>query len=98
MQNNDIPIYSSKDFNGMRKAGSLAAKILDELQKIIVSNKQGQIVNSGALAINTGKFTGRSPKDRYIDKDEITAEKVWWGDINIPIDQTSFENLRFPEK
>ncbi|SVE01251.1 uncharacterized protein METZ01_LOCUS454105, partial [marine metagenome] len=36
MQNNDIPIYSSKDFNGMRKAGSLAAKILDELQQIII--------------------------------------------------------------
>ena len=35
MENKDIPIYSSKDFEGMRKAGSLAAKILDELKSII---------------------------------------------------------------
>ena len=35
MHNTDIPIYSSKDFISMRKAGSLAAKILDELKQII---------------------------------------------------------------
>jgi phosphoenolpyruvate carboxykinase (ATP) len=50
-------------------------------------------VDSGALAINTGKFTGRSPKDRYIVKDSTTNEKVWWGDINIPIDESYFEKL-----
>ena len=66
---------------------------VDELQKIIVSNKQGQIVNSGALAINTGKFTGRSPKDRYIVRDTITDKLVWWGNINIEFNNTSFDSL-----
>ena len=36
MQNNNIPIYSLNDFKPMRKAGSLAAKILDQLKQIIV--------------------------------------------------------------
>ncbi len=66
---------------------------VDELQKIIVSNKQGQIVNSGALAINTGKFTGRSPKDRYVVRDTITDKLVWWGDVNIGFNDTSFDSL-----
>ena len=66
---------------------------VDELQKIIVSNKQGQIVNSGALAINTGKFTGRSPKDRYLVRDTITDKLVWWGDVNIEFNNTSFDSL-----
>ena len=66
---------------------------VSDLYKISISNKLGRLTDKGALAINTGKFTGRSPKDRYIVKDNITEEKVWWGDINIPIEESSFENL-----
>ena len=39
----------------------------------------GIFSNTGALAIDTGEFTGRSPKDRFIVKDSITEESVWWG-------------------
>jgi phosphoenolpyruvate carboxykinase (ATP) len=45
------------------------------------------------LAINTGEFTGRSPKDRFIVKDDITKDKVWWGDINIPFSSDKFDKL-----
>ncbi len=48
---------------------------------------------TGALAINTGKFTGRSPQDRYIVKDAITADSVWWGAINIPFKPEKFDSL-----
>jgi phosphoenolpyruvate carboxykinase (ATP) len=41
---------------------------------------------TGALAINTGEFTGRSPQDRFIVKDAITEDKVWWGKVNIPFE------------
>jgi phosphoenolpyruvate carboxykinase (ATP) len=53
----------------------------------------GKIANNGALAINTGEFTGRSPKDRFIVKDSITENVVWWGDINIEMSEDSFERL-----
>lgn len=58
-----------------------------------IKKGQGKLSSTGALAINTGKFTGRSPKDRFIVKDDITSETVDWGDINIPIAAKHFEGL-----
>ncbi len=65
----------------------------EELHQITIEKNQGVEVNSGALAVNTGEFTGRSPKDRYIVKDGETKDKVWWGDINIPFDPNKFDAL-----
>ncbi|MCQ0111576.1 phosphoenolpyruvate carboxykinase (ATP) [Zhouia amylolytica] len=65
----------------------------DELHSITIEKNMGKEASSGALAINTGEFTGRSPKDRFIVKDEITSDKVWWGDINIPFDPDKFDRL-----
>ena len=65
----------------------------DELQEITIEKGQGVETSSGALAVNTGEFTGRSPKDRFIVKDEETRERVWWGDINIPFDPEKFDSL-----
>ncbi|WP_062056775.1 phosphoenolpyruvate carboxykinase (ATP) [Aquimarina longa] len=65
----------------------------EDLQEEIVQKKQGKITKSGALAINTGEFTGRSPMDRFIVKDDITKDKVWWGNINIPFEQDAFDAL-----
>jgi phosphoenolpyruvate carboxykinase (ATP) len=64
-----------------------------ELQERTVVKKQGLISSLGALAVNTGEFTGRSPLDRFIVKDSITEDKVWWGNINIPFEPEHFENL-----
>ncbi|MGY3792121.1 phosphoenolpyruvate carboxykinase (ATP) [uncultured Aquimarina sp.] len=65
----------------------------DELQEETVQKKQGRITKSGTLAVNTGEFTGRSPMDRFIVKDQITEEKIWWGDINIPFEPDAFDAL-----
>ena len=56
-------------------------------------NGMGKTASSGALAVHTGEFTGRSPMDRFIVKDEITEEKIWWGDINIPFESEAFDLL-----
>ncbi|MFL9843454.1 phosphoenolpyruvate carboxykinase (ATP) [Flavobacterium rhizosphaerae] len=65
----------------------------EDLQKIILDKGQGVLTDSGALAINTGKFTGRIPNDRYIVRDELTESKVWWGTINKIFPQKSFDRL-----
>lgn len=65
----------------------------EELHDIVLNNGQGVEASSGALAVNTGEFTGRSPKDRFIVKDEITKDRVWWGPVNIPFDSDAFEKL-----
>ena len=63
------------------------------LHEQTIALQQGFEASSGALAINTGEFTGRSPKDRFIVKDSITKDKIWWGDINIPFSPTAFDKL-----
>lgn len=65
-----------------------------ELADITVANGEGVFSDQGALVIKTGKFTGRSPKDRYIVKDLITADTVDWGDVNQPITRSTFDTLR----
>ncbi|MEH6452269.1 MAG: phosphoenolpyruvate carboxykinase (ATP), partial [Psychromonas sp.] len=42
--------------------------------------EKGNITESGAVAVDTGIFTGRSPKDKYIVKDDTTRDTVWWSD------------------
>ena len=63
------------------------------LQKVTVDQGLGLETDNGTLVVNTGKFTGRSPKDRFIVKDEITKDRVWWGSVNIPFDPQDFDAL-----
>ena len=55
---------------------------------------QGVLADSGAIAVETGEFTGRSPLDRFIVRDNITESTVDWGSVNLPIDRQPFEQLR----
>ena len=64
-----------------------------ELHDIAIEKGQGVEASSGALAVHTGEFTGRSPQDRFIVQDDITNDKVWWGNINIPFAPDKFEKL-----
>lgn len=66
----------------------------EELTRICLEKKLGVLANSGALAVQTGEFTGRSPKDRFIVQDAITKESVWWdGNINKPFNTKKFDHL-----
>lgn len=64
-----------------------------ELHQMTLDRDMGREASSGALAVNTGEFTGRSPQDRFIVKDAITQDKIWWGDINIPFEPSKFDAL-----
>ena len=52
---------------------------------------EGSLSDTGALVISTGEFTGRSPKDKFTVKDEITNNVVDWNEFNLPIDENYFE-------
>src|SRR6476620_10351068 len=54
---------------------------------------EGVLNDTGALVIKTGEFTGRSPKDKFIVKDSITADTVHWNDFNLPIEEKYFDQL-----
>jgi phosphoenolpyruvate carboxykinase (ATP) len=64
-----------------------------ELITLSVESGQALKTSTGAIAVDTGEFTGRAPKDRFIVKDSITESEVWWGNINIPFEPEKFDQL-----
>lgn len=64
-----------------------------ELAKIAVNNNQATVTSTGAIAVDTGEFTGRSPKDKFTVKDDLTKDSVWWNNFNIPFDSEKFDKL-----
>ena len=83
----------SLDSYGINNANVNYQLTSKELHNETIQKGQGKTAKSGALAINTGEFTGRSPLDRFIVKDEVTKDKVWWGKINIPFSPEKFDAL-----
>ena len=65
----------------------------EQLHDITIAKGMGREAYNGALAVNTGEFTGRSPMDRFIVKDDITRDRIWWGPINIPFEADKFDAL-----
>jgi phosphoenolpyruvate carboxykinase (ATP) len=53
----------------------------------------GELTDVGALAIDTGEFTGRSPKDKFVVYDDNTKDSVWWGDVNNRFESDKFDQL-----
>lgn len=64
-----------------------------ELIEETLKSGEGVLTSTGALMCDTGKFTGRSPKDRFVVKDAKTEDSVWWGNINIPFSEENFDKL-----
>lgn len=53
--------------------------------------EKGELTNSGAVSVKTGEFTGRSPKDRYIVKDDVSKDTIFWdGKVNMPTTADTF--------
>lgn len=65
----------------------------EELSQISIDKNQATLTSSSAITVNTGEFTGRSPKDRFIVRDSITENSVWWGDVNLSFDSDKFDSL-----
>lgn len=65
----------------------------ESLAKISLNLSQAKKTNTGAIAVDTGEFTGRSPKDKFIVKDNTTESSVWWSNVNVPFDPSKFDQL-----
>jgi phosphoenolpyruvate carboxykinase (ATP) len=71
----------------------------EELNTSLAGYERGQLSELGAVNVMTGEFTGRSPKDKYIVKDAVTENTVWWNsdkaaNDNKPISQTTWNALK----
>lgn len=82
---------------GLKVTGSIHYQLSpEELADQCVQRKEGIVTDSGALAISTGEYTGRCPKDRYLVKDETSVHDINWGNYNQPVTEDQF-NLIFKE-
>src|SRR3954468_4420814 len=64
-----------------------------QLVEHAVQRREGTLAANGALVVRTGQFTGRSPKDKFIVRDEITDAQVQWGAVNQPMSEAQFDRL-----
>ncbi len=55
---------------------------------------EARLAEGGALAVDTGVHTGRSPKDKFVVREPGSEDRIWWGDVNAEIAESSFEGLR----
>ena len=59
-----------------------------------IRNGEGILTDTGALAVTTGKFTGRSPHDKYIVDTDGIHDAINWGDVNHPISRDVFDAIK----
>ncbi|MBV7274981.1 phosphoenolpyruvate carboxykinase (ATP) [Clostridiaceae bacterium UIB06] len=64
-----------------------------QLTEFAIKRNEGVLSSKGALVVNTGKYTGRSPKDRFIVKQKSIEDKINWGEVNQPIDEKIFDKM-----
>jgi len=80
---------------GIKNPANIKYNLLpEELIEDTLCKDMGVLADNGALCVNTGKFTGRSPKDRFIVKDEVTENRVDWNAINKPFNADDYDKLR----
>ncbi len=87
-QKNQLELLGIKDANAHWNLSP------EQLSKIAVDKGMAKVADNGAIAVNTGEFTGRSPKDRFIVEDEKSRDHVWWGDINVGFSAEKFDSLQ----
>jgi len=64
-----------------------------QLYELALNNGEAVLTDKMAIRVLTGKYTGRSPKDKFIVKEPTTSEHIDWGDVNRPVSEEIFNNL-----
>ena len=90
MQNKEIykKMIDIHDFNNLNINPSFK-----EIKSDILENKEGVLGLNGALMVDTGVFTGRSPNDKYFVEENFSKNLLWWGPVNRKIDKLIFDKL-----
>jgi len=84
--NGNIPVVYNPSYEELFNA---------EMDKANEGFEKGTLTSTGAVSVDTGKFTGRSPKDRFIVKDATSDQHIWWdGNINKPVSPEVWKDLK----
>jgi len=82
-------IYSAIGEGRLKENRSVSRLVNDAVRR-----REGKLTEQGALLVLTGKYTGRSPKDRFIVLDETTRDTVAFGKTNLPLSEEAFSRIR----
>ena len=66
---------------------------MESLVEDSILHKQGKLGMRGTVMVDTGRYTGRSPKDKYFVDEPSSTDKIWWGPVNQPISEAIFDEL-----
>ncbi|MGH3002131.1 MAG: phosphoenolpyruvate carboxykinase (ATP), partial [Gaiellaceae bacterium] len=81
--------------HGISAAGSvLRNPTTSRLYTDALARGDGRLAEGGPLAVDTGRYTGRSPKDKFLVSEDGSHGRIWWGEVNRPISEERFDGLR----
>lgn len=85
--------HTENVLNGLLAKGNVHVQLsVPQLVEKVLSRKEASLTSTGAICVSTGKYTGRSPQDKFIVEEPSTKDKIGWG-TNQPISQESFSRL-----
>ncbi|MDC9598135.1 phosphoenolpyruvate carboxykinase (ATP) [Xenorhabdus anantnagensis] len=96
----ELAVYGIRGVSEIVYNPSYELLFSEETQSSLQGYERGTLTNLGAVAVDTGIFTGRSPKDKYIVRDDVTRDTVWWADQgkgkndNKPLGQETWSHLK----
>ncbi len=94
----DLSVYGINSVAEVLHNPSFETLFAEETRDDLVGFERSYLTSLGAVAVDTGEFTGRSPKDKYIVRDDVTRDTLWWSDQgkndNKPIDQSVWNDLK----
>ena len=76
----DLSLYGINNTAEVLYNPSYELLFKEETRSDLVGYEKGIVTDTGAVAVDTGIFTGRSPKDKYIVRDDVTKDNFWWSD------------------
>ena len=79
---------------GLKNLGRVYRNLsISKLVKCALARGEGRLASNGALVVETGKYTGRSPKDRFIVSEPSSRDEIDWNHLNVPISEENFQRL-----
>jgi phosphoenolpyruvate carboxykinase (ATP) len=89
------PSRVTLDAHGIAPAGSaIWNPTTAQLYTDALRRGDAALAHGGSIVVNTGKHTGRSPKDKFVVDEDGSRERIWWGEVNQRLDEASFDGLR----
>jgi phosphoenolpyruvate carboxykinase (ATP) len=81
--------------HGLTPAGSVVwSPTTTQLYTHAIRQGDGVLATGGPLAVDTGRFTGRSPKDKFVVEESGSKDRIAWGAVNQPLDEERYDGLR----